>query len=165
MIYWSKRFIQNPPSLITGWTMSNLHYNRSILFHSFLQNFLNSLILEGFPARTESSCPWASGHKVMGRHSPSGFVCMMFLLECCVSFVPDVMEPMSSRKFYFWLISPENIIQKFWGSWRCFLVNLRWTFCLLFGQHCFTLSLTSTMVAILAQCLSYCGVMTIDLCQ
>lgn len=120
--------------------MSNLHYNRSILFHSFLQNFLNSLILEGSPARTESSCPWASGHKVMGRHSPSGFVCIMFLLECCVSFVPDVMEPMCSRKFYFWLISPENIIQKFWGSWRCFLVNLRWTLCLLFGQHWFTLS-------------------------
>ena len=54
---------------------------------------------------------------------------MFFFVECGISFTPEVTGPMSSKKFYLWLISPQNITPKvlFFGKWETSFCVLFWS--------------------------------------
>ena len=86
----------------------------------------------------------------------------VLIVECCVSFTPDGTGPMSFKKFYFWLISPQNLIPKVLGVIKMFFGKCEMSLCVLFGQQWFS-PCNSPMDAISAQSLSYCGIVNTDL--
>ncbi len=79
-----------------------------------------------------------------------------------VGFMPDVMRHTSSKKFNFWLISPQNICPKFLGIIKIFFGKCETSLCGLFGQQ-WLLPWNSPMDAVFAQHLSYCWIMNSDL--
>ena len=80
---------------------------------------------------------------------------MVLVVECGVSFTPDVTGPMSCK-----ISSVHRILsQTSWGSWVDVFGKYEMSLCeVFFGQQC-----NSPIDAIFAQCVSYHGILYIDL--
>ncbi len=155
-VFWIIVLLQNPSSLQLAVT------NRwpDIV----LQDFLVDSRIHGSIYHSKSSRSWSSKTAPDHHTTTTIFYCWydVLFLKCCVTFTPDVMGHTPSKKFNFWLVSPQSIFPKVLGIIKMFSDKTEMSFYVLFAQQRFS-SWNSAMKAIFAQSLSYGGVMNTDL--
>ena len=113
-----------------------------------------------------SKLSWSWGSKAAPDHhaATTMLYCwhhVLFIKRCAI-FMPDVTGCTPSKKFNFWLISPQNVSPKVMRIFKMLFGKCETSLCVLLWQQWFSPG-NSPMDAIFGQCLSYSRVVNTDL--